>query len=127
MKGHDRETDYHGYGMDLAAKANSFFNQCWLVVSNHCETGAYSQNVDYYGGSQIVDPRGKVVSYLGREEGLVTHRADLAEEVRKSRSSDFFGLNLLQDRRPEHYGALTDLSHRSPMPAARRGQTPAAE
>jgi predicted amidohydrolase len=115
MKGHDRETDYHGYAMDLSAKANSFFNQCWLVVSNHCETGAYSQNVDYYGGSQIVDPYGKVVAYLGHEEGLVTHRADLAAEVRKSRSSGFFGLNLLQDRRPEHYRALTDLSHRSPM------------
>jgi len=112
MKGHDRATDYHGWAMDTAAKANSFFNQCWLVVSNHCETGAYSQNVDYYGGSQIVDPYGKVVAYLEQEEGLVVHTADLAEEVLRSRSEGFFGLNLIQDRRPEHYGTLVDQAYR---------------
>ena len=50
MKGHDRPSDYHGWAMDLAAQANAFFNQCWLVISNHCETGAYSQKLDYYGG-----------------------------------------------------------------------------
>ena len=112
MKGHDRETDYHGYAMDLAAKANAFFNQSWLVISNHCETGAYSQGLDYYGGSQIVDPYGKVVAYLAQEEGLVTHRANLEEVVLKSRTSGFFGLNLLQDRRPEHYASLVDQDYR---------------
>jgi predicted amidohydrolase len=112
MKGHDRANDYHGWAMDTAAKANSFFNQCWLVVSNHCETGAYSQNVDYYGGSQIVDPYGKVVAYLEQEEGLVVHRADLAGEILRSRSQGFFGLNLIQDRRPEHYGTLVDQAYR---------------
>jgi predicted amidohydrolase len=112
MKGHDRETDYHGYAMDLAAKSNAFFNQSWLVISNHCETGAYSQGLDYYGGSQIVDPHGKVVAYLAQDEGLVTHRANLEEAVLQSRTSGFFGLNLLQDRRPEHYGSLVDDSYR---------------
>ena len=43
MKGHDRSSDYHGWAMDLAAQSNAFFNQFWIVVSNHCETGAYSQ------------------------------------------------------------------------------------
>lgn len=112
MKGHDRETDYHGYAMDLAAKANAFFNQSWLVIANHCETSAYSQSIDYYGGSQIVDPFGKVVAYLGQEEGLVVHRADLEEVMLQSRTTGFFGLNLLQDRRPEHYAALVDRDHR---------------
>ena len=114
MKGHDRSSDYHGWAMDLAAQSNAFFNQFWIVVSNHCETGAYSQGVDYYGGSQIVDPRGKVVAYLGAEEGLVVHRADLHQEVLQSRTEAFFGLNLLQDRRPERYGAVLDQSHRYP-------------
>jgi predicted amidohydrolase len=112
MKGHDRETDYHGYAMDLAAKANAFFNQSWLVIANHCETGAYSQGLDYFGGSQIVDPYGKVVAYLAQEEGLVVHKADLEEVVLQSRTMGFFGLNLLQDRRPEHYGALVDQDYR---------------
>jgi predicted amidohydrolase len=114
MKGHDRTDDYHGWSMDLAAQANAFFNQAWLVVSNHCEKGVYSEGLDYYGGSQIVDPYGKVVSYLAEDEGLVVHRADLRQTTLASRTEGFFGLNLLQDRRPEHYGALVDESYRHP-------------
>jgi predicted amidohydrolase len=117
MRGHDRENDYHGWAMDLAAQANAFFNQFWLVISNHCEKGAYSQKLDYYGGSQIVDPLGKIVAYLKDEEGLVTHRADIEDAVLKSRTEGFFGLNLLQDRRPEHYGYVLDQSHRFPSEA----------
>ena len=117
MRGHDRENDYHGWAMDLAAKANAFFNQFWMVVSNHCEKGAYSQKLDYYGGTQIVDPLGKVVAYLKDEEGLVTHRADLQDAVLKSRTEAFFGLNLLQDRRPEHYAHVVDQAHRFPHEA----------
>lgn len=112
MKGHDRDSDYHGYAMDLAAKANAFFNQSWLVISNHCETGVYSQGLDYYGGSQIVDPYGKVVAYLAQEEGLVVHKANLEEVMLESRTTGFFGLNLLQDRRPEHYTSLVDQEYR---------------
>ena len=108
MKGHDKGDDYHGWAMDLAAKANAFFNQMWLVISNHCETGAYSGGIDYWGHSQIVDPYGKVVAMLDSEEGLVVHTADLAAEVLQSRTAGFFGLNLLQDRRPQHYGLLAD-------------------
>lgn len=108
MKGHDRSDDYHGYTMDLAAQANAYFNQMWLVVSNHCETNAYSGGVDYWGNSQIVDPYGKVVAKLEDEEGVIVHTADLEEEVLASRSDGFFGLNLLQDRRPEHYGELVN-------------------
>ena len=119
MKGHDRADDYHGWAMDLTAQSNAFFNQNWLVVSNHCETGVYSDKIDYYGNSQIVDPRGKVVACLGAEEGLVVHRADLREAVLKSRTEAFFGLNLLQDRRPERYTAVLDQSHRLPSEALR--------
>ncbi len=108
MKGHDKGDDYHGWAMDLCAQANAFFNQMWLVISNHCETGAYSGGLDYWGHSQIVDPYGKVVAKLDSDEGLVVHTADLAGEVLRSRTEGFFGLNLLQDRRPQHYGLLSD-------------------
>ncbi len=112
MRGHDRAEDYHGWAMDLAAQANAFFNQCWLVISNHCEKGVYSQKLDYYGGSQIIDPFGKVVAYAADEECVLTHTADLRAGPLKSRTEGFFGLNLLQDRRPEHYGALVDQGYR---------------
>lgn len=108
MKGHDQNDDYHGWAMDLSAQANAFFNQMWLVISNHCETGVYSGGLDYWGHSQIVDPYGKVVAKLDSEEGLVVHRADLSGTVLRSRTEGFFGLNLLQDRRPQHYGLLAD-------------------
>lgn len=114
MKGHDMTDDYYGTSMDLSAKANAFFNQCWLVISNHCETGAYSQGIDYWGNSQIVDPFGTVVAQLGREEGLVVHTADLDATISESRNNGFFGLNLLHDRRPEHYGVLVDDSGYAP-------------
>lgn len=113
MKGHNRDDDYHGWAMDISAQGNAFFNQMWLVISNHCETAAYSQGIDYYGNSQIVDPRGKVVASLGDKEGLVVHTADLRAELLTSRTEGFFGLNLLQDRRPEHYRALVDDSYRA--------------
>lgn len=122
MKGHDRETDYHGWAMDISTQSNAFFNQSWLVVSNHCETGVYSQGVDYYGGSQIVDPFGKVVAYKGQEEGLVLHTADLHEVTMRSRSEGFFGLNLVQDRRPEHYGELVNQAYRRAPAAGRQGE-----
>jgi len=115
QKGHDRATDYHGWCMDLAAQANAFFNQMWLVCSNHCEKDVYSGHLDYYGGTQIVDPYGKVVEYLGDEEGLVVHRADLQQTMLASRTEGFFGLNLLQDRRPEHYSAVVEEAYRHPM------------
>jgi predicted amidohydrolase len=114
MRGHDRANDYHGWSMDLGAQANAFFNQMWLVCSNHCEKGVYSQGLDYYGGTQIVDPYGKVVEYLADEEGLVVHRADLRQTMLTSRTEGFFGLNLLQDRRPEHYGAVVEAGWRHP-------------
>lgn len=114
MKGHDRSNDYHGWSMDLAAQANAYFNQMWLVIANHCEKDAYSTGVDYWGNSQIVDPYGKVVASLGEEEGLVVHQADLELTVMQSRTEGFFGLNLLQDRRPQHYGLLVDQSIYAP-------------
>jgi predicted amidohydrolase len=114
MRGHDRGSDYYGWTMNLAAKANAFFNQMWVVVSNHCEKNVYSGGLDYWGMSQIVDPYGKVVACLEDEEGLVIHTADLEKVVQESRTEGFFGLNLLQDRRPSLYGQITDESSYSP-------------
>ncbi|GHH73056.1 hypothetical protein GCM10017673_28990 [Streptosporangium violaceochromogenes] len=114
MRGHNRADDYHGWAMDISAQANAFFNQMWLVVSNHCEKGVYSGGLDYWGNSQIVDPYGKVVALLEEEEGLVVHTADVEETTLASRTDGFFGLNLLQDRRPQHYRTLVDESPYAP-------------
>jgi len=85
------------------------------VISNHCEAGAYSSKVDYYGGSQIISPTGHVVARLDQTEGLVCHTADLRAGVMSARTEAFFGLSLLADRRPDQYEVLTR-SYAEPEP-----------
>jgi predicted amidohydrolase len=127
MKGHDRETDYAGGNMDLMARANAIANQIWLVVSNHCETDAYSTHDDYYGGSQIIDPGGRVLGYLGREEGLVVASVELEDVLWKVRTEEMSACNHLQDRRPELYGAIVDQGYRYPGRVAARYAEPVSE
>lgn len=104
LLGHDPVDDFQGFGMDIALQAQAFQNQCWVIVSNHCELGAYSTgDIDYYGASQIVSPFGKVVAKAGQAEGLVLHSADIRGEVLRARTEGLFGKNFLQDRRPDAY------------------------
>jgi predicted amidohydrolase len=108
MRDHDPAGDYYGWAMDTFVQANALFNQMWVIISNHCETGAYSTNTSYYGRSQIVDPAARVVAVApDGEECVVTHTADLRGEVLRARTAGLFGKNFLQDRRPEHYGLVS--------------------
>ena len=116
MQGHDSGNDYLGETMDLLGRASALVNQMWLVISNHCEAGAYSNQVDYYGGSQIISPTGHVVARLDQQEGLACHTADLRAEVMSARTVAFFGLSLLADRRPAQYEVLTR-SYADPEPS----------
>jgi predicted amidohydrolase len=103
MTGHDRVSDYYGYTMDLVCQAGAFFNQVVVACSNHCESGAYSQRLSYYGGSQVVGRDGRVIAGLASDPGvLVVDSVDLEQpaDVRPR----FFGHDLLADRRPETYG-----------------------
>lgn len=110
LLGHDRATDFHGNALDLITRATAFFNQVWLVVSNHCEQDAYSTHHDYFGGSQIVDPGGRVVAYLAEDEGMAIATVEIDEAIWNVRTRDFAECNLLQDRRPELYGLIVDES-----------------
>lgn len=107
MKGHDRPTDYHGRMMDLSCRANAFFNQAVLACSNHCETGVYSNGLDYYGGSQVVEATGDVATMQETEEGVAVWEGDLTAHVDQVRAEAFFGLSLLADRRPDSYGGTS--------------------
>jgi hypothetical protein len=46
--------------------------------------------------------------------------------VLESRTAGFFGLNLLQDRRPQHYGELVDQSPYAPPTQVADGGHPQA-
>lgn len=108
MRDHDRETDYYGSCLTLCARSAAFTNQLWMVISNHCEHGAYRARLDYYGGAQIVGPFGDVVTGLGADEGMATWTADFEASVSEARTEGFFNKSLLQDRRPDLYRLLVE-------------------
>jgi predicted amidohydrolase len=108
MKGDDPETDYYGYTYDLLSRAMALANQMWMVCSNQVNRPPTPGCANYYGHSRIIAPTGKIVAEIGHEEGLVTATVELEEGIERGRTLDFFGLNLLQDRRPEYYGILAD-------------------
>jgi len=110
MKGEDPETDYYGYCYDLLSRSNAFSNQMWMVCANQVKRPPEPGCPNYYGHSRIIAPTGKIVAEIGHEEGLVTATVDLEGELERARTLEFFGLNLLQDRRPEYYGLLADKS-----------------
>ncbi len=127
MKGDDPETDYYGYTYDLLSRANALSNQLWMVCSNQVHRPPTPGCANYYGHSRIIAPTGKIVAELGHEEGLVTAEVDLHEGIERGRTLDFFGLNLLQDRRPEFYGIVAeqDIYYQSEVaPLSRQAVSP---
>jgi predicted amidohydrolase len=126
MKGDDPDTDYYGYTYDLLSRANALSNQLWMVCSNQVNRPPTPGCANYYGHSRIIAPTGKIVAELGHQEGLVTATVDLREGIEHGRTLDFFGLNLLQDRRPEFYGIVAekDLYYQSEVAPLGRQTTP---
>jgi hypothetical protein len=110
MEGDDPATDYYGYGYDLLSRAVALMNQLWVVSANQVGRPPVPGGPDYYGHSRIVAPTGKIVAEVGHAEGLATATVDLHEGIERGRVLDFFGANLLLDRRPEHYGLVADRS-----------------
>lgn len=109
------ESESTGEYMDLCVRSTAFFNQTWVVASNHCEQDSYSERLDYYGGSQIVDPRGEVMARSAADEGLVTYSADLQAGIVAARTFSGIGQSFLDDRRPEHYSLLSRDLDRCPI------------
>jgi len=103
MQGEDPATDYYGYCYDVMSRANAFSNQIWLISANQVKRPPSPGCPNYYGHSRIVAPNGKIVAEIGHEEGLVTATVDLEGALERARTLDFFGANLLRDRRPEYY------------------------
>jgi predicted amidohydrolase len=108
MKGEDPATDYYGYCYDLMSRSSAFSNQLWMVCANQVDRPPTPGCPNYYGHSRIIAPTGKIVAEIGHAEGLVTATVNLHDGLERARTLDFFGANLLQDRRPEFYGLLAE-------------------
>ncbi|HEV2528179.1 MAG TPA: carbon-nitrogen hydrolase family protein [Thermomicrobiales bacterium] len=108
MQGDDWSTDYYGYTYDLFSRSTALANQIWLISSNQVMRPDTPGAANYYGHSRIVGPDGRIVADTGYAEGLAIATVDLDGAVEQARTRDFFGLNLIQDRRPAHYGLVAD-------------------
>ena len=105
MQGRDMENDHYGYCYDIMSRSNAMFNMAWMVSSNHAEK---RDDFWYYGHSRIISPDGYIIAELVDEEGIASAEVDVEGGVDKSRTSSFFGLSLIQDRRPEFYSIISD-------------------
>jgi predicted amidohydrolase len=104
-------SDY-GWAMDLMVASTAFSNHVWVLASNQNTQGASWGDVNYYGNSQIVGPDGCVIGRIGNEEGILTSEVCIEEGVAASKTERFYGLNMLDERRPELYTdiALEDVA-----------------
>ena len=100
----DPETDHYAYVYDTLTRAHAIANQEFFISSNQVgPTGRYN----YYGHSRIIAPTGCVLADSGREEKLIAASVDVERDIDVARTETLFFKNLLRDRRPETYGALT--------------------
>ena len=106
MKGDDHTDDYYGYTYDILSRSNALMNQMWMVCSNQIGRPDTPGTPNYYGHSRIIAPNGTVITDIGYSEGLAIASVDLVQGIEDGRTMDFFGLNLLQDRRPTYYGDI---------------------
>jgi predicted amidohydrolase len=86
-------------------RARAWENQCYVVTSNVVGVADVG-GVEYYGNSRIIDPLGRVLANTGRKEGIVCADVDVKEGILEARTGEFFGYNILKDRRPDVYSGL---------------------
>ena len=104
----------------LHVPARAAENRCWVISCNNVGPipGGHARN--YVGGSEIVDPMGRVVAHASETEERViyaTIEPALADDKRVGSDND-----LLADRRPELYGLLTASNEEVPVCALPVGE-----
>lgn len=84
--------------LDLMLRARAIENQCYAALCNGCGTAA---GTVFGGGSAVVGPLGETLASAGRGERIIRATLDVSR-LNPMRAA----LPVLQDRRPELYGAL---------------------
>lgn len=84
---------------ELVIRANAITNRVFIAVTNRV---GQEETINFYGGSFVTDPWGKVIARASlKKPAVVFAEIDLAEI---DRANSFFGF--LSTRRPETYGDL---------------------
>ncbi|MGV9711969.1 carbon-nitrogen hydrolase family protein [Gordonia sp. NPDC003424] len=96
------QEDRWTYRFNLFDAARALDNQVFWVASN--QSGTFG-SLRYVGNAKIVDPGGNVLDSTLLDSGMAVADIDVAETFRAMRGGMFH----LRDRRPDAYGALTEL------------------
>ena len=75
-------------------------NQIFVAVANYL---GKVEDVEFFGGSVIADPYGRIIAEAGTAEAVLVADVDLDLARRVTEELDY-----LNQRRPETYGALTE-------------------
>ncbi|MDW7660591.1 MAG: carbon-nitrogen hydrolase family protein [Bacillota bacterium] len=65
--------DSRKYALDLFSRTRALENGCYVGVSNHV---GREKDTDFFGGSQIVNPDGKVLDKIDQDEGIIICEID---------------------------------------------------
>lgn len=97
----------------LHVPARAAENHFWVMSANNVGPipGGHARN--YVGGSEIVDPMGRVVAHASETDEEVVYATIVPEQADDKRVGR--GNDLLADRRPELYGLLTATNDEVPV------------
>lgn len=96
----DCETDEAYYYWDLFNRARALENQSLFISSNQIGVTGLT---NYFGHSNIVNPRGKIMDTTGCAEGIAYYETKSIKDEIFWGKNHFIGLNYLKDRRPSAY------------------------
>lgn len=87
------------HAQEIFVQARALENRVWVALANRL--GAEGE-IEFFGGSAICDPRGKIVAQAGREETLLVADIDLDRNTQAiAEDTDY-----LAERCPQYYAEL---------------------
>ena len=94
------------YVYDLYDRVRAVENNVYFISANQVGITGLG---NYFGNSNIVNPRGEIVATTVTKEGIVYYETESIKEDRyEAMHYGFFGLNMLKDRRPIAYSKICE-------------------
>ena len=85
---------------EIYVQSRAAENRLWVAVANRIGREA---DLDFFGGSAVADPAGRLTAQAGSDETVLFADIDLERAVDARQNADY-----LTDRRPELYRGLSN-------------------